>query len=707
MLFVRDVIRLPNKRMRRIVGIVGEDAILFDLDSAKTCLDRSPLAELVGGVNRGKIKLVGDHDAGQGKGHAVSKAQRKRSEELYTVIAEILREGAPVFDKAQRSHLVSAAAKRNNLDGRTIHTALHRFWKGGMVVSAMAPSFDRCGGAGKPRCRIKRLGREGPKNAPAAPPLTERILAAFEQGTRRYYRNNSNNSRAQAFRLICDDLLTECIFDPNTGAPITFVKHDPGSRALPTERQYRYWYQKQNRTASDIEARMPSAKFQQRHRAKLSYAAEGNENIGGRYIIDSTPLDLNLISRLNASTFISTPTLYLVTDELTGFISGFSLSMEDASWAAAGLALLNAVEDKVSLCARNGICIADQDWPVQDLVAMQLLYDKGEAKGTKAEAFVLKSSLIVQNTAPWRGDLKGIGEQRFDLVNEALRGYVPGYRVKKSGKRGEDDPRRAAILTLPDAVRIIIHAILFLNSCEIPIFRRSRAMIEDDVPPIPIEMWNWAMRTGRTALMRRTYEEMMIALLPTDTATITQQGLQFEGLCYTCETAIRDKWFEHVVTPARTRKLVISYHPWLTDVIYVHHNAAPTLEVAVLTPHSERFAGLSFAELKQLKEYERGNKRNRAESQAVNHASFRNHVKHIVDQAASRRLYALRQGELKGARDARHTEREFERDDFRHSLLQQADAGSEHMSRYATSDPLQAQDDDLGEDGAIFSPPPN
>ena len=707
MLFVRDVIRLPDKGMRRIVGMVDEDAILFDLGSAKTRLDRSTLAELVRGVNRGKVTLVGDYDSKMATAHFLSVAQRERAEKLYVVIAEILREGAIIFDKAQRGHLVSCAAKRHKLDGRTIHTALHRFWKGGMVLEAMVPGFNRCGGAGKQRSGTAQLGRGGPRNARAAPRLTKEILIAFEQGTRRYYRNNSKNSRAQAFRLILDDLLTECIFDPETGAPITFVRHDAKSRHLPTERQYRYWYQKQNRAASDAEVRTKSPKFQQRHRPKLSYAAEGNENIGGRYVIDSTPLDLNLVSRVNAATFISTPTLYLVTDELTGLIAGFSLSMEDASWAAAGLALLNAVEDKVSLCAGHGICISEQDWPVHDLIAMQLLYDKGEAKGAMAEAFVLKSSLTVQNTASGRGDLKGIVEQRFDLVNEALRGFVPGYRDKKSGQRGEEDPRREAILTLPDAMRVIVHTILFLNNCEIPTFRRSRAMIEDDVPPIPMEMWNWAMRTGRTALMRRTYEEMMVALLPTGTATITQQGLQFDGLCYTCETAITDKWFEHVVAPARARKLVVSYHPWVTDVIYVHHKSAPVPEVATLTPHSERFAGLSFAELKQVREFERGNKRNRSESQTVNHASFRNQVQQIVDQAASRRFYRLRDGELKGARDARHSDREFERDDFRHSLLQQAQVGLEHLADKADPAWQHVPQDDLGEGGALFSRSPD
>jgi hypothetical protein len=156
----------------------------------------------------------------------------------------------------------------------------------------------------------------------------------------------------------------------------------------------------------------------------------------------------------------------------------------------------------------------------------------------------------------------------------------------------------------------------------------------------------------------------------------------------------------------RRRERVNLWSPTI-HVIYVHHKSAPVPEVATLTPHSERFAGLSFAELKQVREFERGNTRNRSESQTVNHASFRNQVNQIVDQAASRRFYRLRDGELKGARDARHNDREFERDDFRHSLLQQAQVGLELRADKADPAWQHVPQDDLGEGGALFSPSPN
>jgi putative transposase len=701
MLYVRDVIR-TGAQWARIIGIADDQAILFDLGANKTSLSAVPLTTLLSSWKSGKAVHETAHGYDRQPNPRASEKQIERAVKLHGVVVGLLAQGAQVFDSAMRGHLVATAAKDYELSPATIHGALYRYWKFGLTLEALFPKFDRCGGRGRERGGEGPLGRKGPDNAPRAPRLTETTLTAFAKGTNRYYRDNPRNSLAEAYRLICDDLLTECVFDPVTRAPVTFIRHGADQITLPTLRQYRHWYGKQDRATADKRKRMPEPKYEARYRPKLSFAGQDNENAGGRYIIDSTPLDLNLISRINATTFLSTATLYLVTDEFTGFITGFSLSLEDASWTAAGLALLNAVDDKVAYCADMGIEIGEEDWPVADLIAMRLLYDKGEAKGHLATQFGLKSSLTIENTASYRGDLKGIGEQRFDLINEALRGRVPGYRVKNSGERGEKDPRLDAILTLPDAIRVIIHTIIFLNKHEIRDFRRSRAMIEDGVPPIPLEMWKWAIRTGRSALARRAYDDLAIALLPMEQATITQFGLSFKGLNYTCETAERENWFENVTSPARLRKRSISFHPWLVDFIYIHDAEGGAAELAALTQHSARYAGLSFAELERLNEIERGKSRNRQIDQVHNHASFSNNIRQIVRMAQQRRTSRLRPRDLVGARDGRHAERELEREDVRDDLTYLAHAHAQHedFSQPRPTAPKLLPGADLGE-GAL------
>lgn len=707
MLYVRDIVRLPGKRLMRIIGHIGDDAVLFDLAASKTVCERHNIADLARAVDRGKCVLVTGDEHNRTCRLVLTEKRSERASILLKAIMPVLSAGPKAFDQAARGHLISSAAKVSGLSATTLRKSLFRYWKWGMTMEALLPDFDRCGGAGQERAGTGPLGRKGPPNAPPAPRITPAILEAFEKGTNRYYRNNPRNTLAEAYRLICDDIQTECIFDPATGAPLTFLRHGADTRPVPTIRQYRYWYKRQKRSKDDTKARMPESKYAQRHRAMLSYAAQDNHYIGGRYVIDSTPLDLNLVSRVNDSIFLGTPTLYFVVDEFTAFIGGFALSHEDASWTAAGLAMLNAVEDKVSFCAQYGIEIGNDDWPVADLIAMRLLFDRGEAKGKLADAFGRKSSIIIENTTPCRGDLKGIGEQRFDLVNDALRGMVPGYRAGKAKERGEKDVRCDASLNLVAAVRVIIHTILFLNSREVPEFRQSRAMIKDGIAPIPLDMWNWARDSGRSALVRRSYADMVVALMPTGSATITQQGLAFEGLYYTCETAEQAGWFECLSSPARLRKRTVSYHPWLVDIIYVHDPDKAEPEVAVLTPHSSRYAGLSFAELEKMKLYERGNARNRQNEQILKHANFSNNVGQIVSEANERRLHRLKQKDLKGARAAKSAEREFDREEHRDVLRATAASMSARTDKQsAKSCATPTFDCDLGE-GGLTSPPKN
>ena len=53
MLYVRDIVRLPGKRLMRIIGHIADDAVLFDLNAAKTVCERHNIADLARAVDRG------------------------------------------------------------------------------------------------------------------------------------------------------------------------------------------------------------------------------------------------------------------------------------------------------------------------------------------------------------------------------------------------------------------------------------------------------------------------------------------------------------------------------------------------------------------------------------------------------------------------------------------------------------------------------
>ncbi|MBZ6377099.1 hypothetical protein B5C34_06640 [Pacificimonas flava] len=504
---------------------------------------------------------------------------------------------------------------------------------------------------------------------PRASRIDSEIEAVFESCTNRYYRKNRHISLRDTYNRAVEKLCTSCVFDDDTGAPITFILDE--TIAIPTFRQFSYWYGKQKRAKSDAQARLGDAKFALRSRARLSFAAQDNENAGGRYVIDSTKLDVNLVARHDRRVFIGTPVLYVVVDEFTGLIIGFSVSLEEASWLAAGLAILNCLEDKSDFCRRHSIEIDACVWATGGMMPMRFLFDRGEARGDLASGFVAKSGIIVENTGAWRADLKGVCEKRFDLINCALRSELPGARDKDSGKRGERDPREKAVLNLDEIVRILVFAIIHLNGRELTDFRQTRAMIADGVPPISSAMWEWAVATGRSALQRFEPDELAVALMPMETGTITAQGVRFKGLYYTGDRAEAENWFAMADAPGFIRHLSLSYHPLLADAVYLHIPGEKKALQAVLTPYSQSWSGMSFDEIEATRRAKRISANGRQLDQIEKRADFRNQVQHVLDEAARERLGNLRPRDLKDARTNKALEREDRRLEARREMRSQ------------------------------------
>jgi len=693
MLFVRDVVRIGRKSPpQRVVGLFCDRAFLFDLAADQTLIIEHSLAALTHALEKGRAEQLDGHEFNAPPIATPTHAQQQRAEQRLKLIVSLVGSGEEIFDRAQRSRLVALAAREAGVCGKTVHSALKRYWRGGMTIYALMPQFQNCGGPGQQKTATGPLGRKPNRGIKRAPALTDEMRDAFKRSCNRYYKKNRHVTLRDTYHHALELLCTRCVYDQETGAPVTFVVDQ--NMVAPSWRQFHYWYLKQKRAKSDAKARLGATKFALRSRARTSYAAQDNNNAGGRFVIDSTKLDVNCVSRSSRSTFVGTLVLYIVVDEFTAMIAGFWLSLEEASWNSAAMAILNCVEDKVEFARAHGIEIEPSRWPVGGMMPLRLLFDRGEAKGDLASGFVVKAGQIVENTAPYRGDLKGVDEKRFDLINVAFRGEVPGARDKESGKRGEDDPRKEAILNLDEIIRLVLLCILYLNDKEIPTFRRSRAMIADQVPPIPSAMWRWCLNTGRVALQRADPAELAISLMPTGKAKLTAQGLRFRGLFYTCERAEIEGWFEAVDAPGFVRQLQLSYHPWLVDTIYLHLPGEARPERAILTQFSQPFAGLSFDEVAAIRCEGRAASQERQLDQVALRADFRNQVHAIVAQASRERLADLRPRDLQNARLAKAAEREERRDKAREEMRQQNIQQEPARPAPRSLPPL---DDDLGE----------
>ena len=99
-----------------------------------------------------------------------------------------------------------------------------------------------------------------------------------------------------------------------------------------------------------------------------------------------------------------------------------------------------------------------------------------------------------------------------------------------------------------------------------------------------------------------------MSLLPTETGTITQTGLSFRGCYYACRDAIALGLFVKAGSKGAIT-VTVTFDSRLVDTIHMHHpdNNGQVFECN-LTSASERFRGLSLAEVLTLQAVEKSMK---------------------------------------------------------------------------------------------------
>ncbi len=97
------------------------------------------------------------------------------------------------------------------------------------------------------------------------------------------------------------------------------------------------------------------------------------------------------------------------------------------------MALLNATTNKKVFCEKYGIHITEDCWPAAHLPEV-ILGDRGELEGFNVNHLIQGLNVTVENNPAYRPDWKGIVEKLFDISQEKIRPFLPGYVAKDWGK---------------------------------------------------------------------------------------------------------------------------------------------------------------------------------------------------------------------------------------------------------------------------------
>jgi len=663
----------------RVVFGQGEHVILFRLSETSTSFwqaDQDYLRKLQG---KGIIEVEVTRTEGPKPDPLRTKVQIARRDEAWELIEPLVRMAPQIYNKRVRVDAIRERAKkacrdlvqsgtvdrRNEKTGlkdgsaeRKIQNLLRRYWCRGMTPDALIPDYDKVGGPGlkkvyKGNGQKRSFGKDREVCR-----ITPEIEAVFKRMTDQYYSGKQRGSLRKCFEQARGCLADEQL-SKGMGLKLRTKQAEWTDKvALPTYRQYLYWYKKANRSARDEVGKLGQSSFDMGKRARFGSSLQNLFGVGSRFEIDATLLDIGCVSKFDRKSYVGRPTLYVVIDVYSRMIVGLYVGFENPSWHTFGMALRNVAEDKVDYCARFGVHIEPEEWPVRNVMPARILADRGEGEGYKASELVTKTGIKIENTAGYRGDMKGTVERRFGLINDFLRLILPGVVTGDHMKRGDEDYRRRAKVNIDEVTRAIIRAVLLHNNSNIlKGFRQPKEMVASKINSIPRDMWHWALKSGHSELKGFSPGELDLALLQSDYATPEKKGLRFQGMHYKSLEHYEDG-YAHKIGAAHRQ--LVSWDMSSTSVIW-RHRPDGTVEECTLLEDYAAYAGMSFSEAHKLR-IEQNERHAKAEIAAS--LAFREATKAIeadLKEAEFENPQSLLPSSIARAAGSRKTEVEIER----------------------------------------------
>ncbi|AOY75001.1 Mu transposase C-terminal domain-containing protein [Clostridium formicaceticum] len=545
MFLVNDLFELyvdNNKRCERILWISPENNFCFTIDmlSESLNINTRQLFDLEELIKNGLAKIIEDDFITRLKPEDIINERNKQiRDKAFNAVKEIINViGEPdIFDEKKRFKVIKETQRKLNISNATLYKYLKNYWKGGQIKDALLPRYDNCGGKDKEKTFSIKTGRKtyeaqitGQNNGVI---IDEEIKKVFTISISRYYHNTKEISLRKTYELMIKDFFTEYI----GGSKV--VNH---YQVIPTYKQFWYWFKKNYSSETTIKSRKGEKKFASDYKGLNSNTKIEAFSPGFRYQVDSTIADVFLVSRIDRTSVIGRPVVYLAVDVFSRLITGVHIALEGPSWEGASSLIYNCYENKVDFCNKYGIQITDDDWPARGLPEV-IIADRGELVGPLGEKLVVDLGISLENTPSYRGDAKGIVEQNFRILNSNIRDWSPGAVKKEFRERGERDYRLDAKLDIYQFSKIIIHSILHRNKCLIKDYVLEQEMINDRISAIPVELWSWGLKNKTGSLRSVPLDLLRLKLMKSGRATITERGIKFKNVLYSTSIAEGEGWY--------------------------------------------------------------------------------------------------------------------------------------------------------------------
>lgn len=502
-------------------------------------------------------------------------------------------EGFQIYISKYRGNIINEVIEKYSISYNSVKKYLICYWKAGKTKMGLIPQFYLCGGRGKNKeilnSNVTR-GRQRIKDGKGIN-IDEKVKVCFKKGINKYYNTNKQNSIKTAYELTIRD----------------YLKDNPKDN-IPSLGQFYYWFQKltENNKRVEVSKRYGDRIFHQKNRGIVgSSLMDGDLGPASLYQVDSTILDLYIVSSLNRNLIVGRPTLYLILDVYSHMIVSINVTLEPFnSYVGVMGVLINAMSDKQSFCAKYGVMIEKKDWSVS-CVPSRILSDRGELLSKYIEGAISNIGILIQNTQPYRGDEKGIVESAFKQIHSQMKPFVEGYVENGVNRvsRGSVDYRTKANLTLDEVTKIVIKCVLFYNNHHVISSHIDEITIEESIPKIPSKIWEFGIKKKKGLLRVLDEDIIKLNLLPIAECLVTAKGVFFKKLYFVSKFTLKDGWYEKSRTKGSFR-VKVSYDPRDLSQIYYIKDEGKSFDRLVLVDYMDKYKNLCEEELKVVMEYE-------------------------------------------------------------------------------------------------------
>ncbi|MGG4546409.1 Mu transposase C-terminal domain-containing protein [Rossellomorea marisflavi] len=638
MIFYNQVYQYTDKEEKnriRIIDIDNPIVYFVELYGDTSMPKKVVLSDMEAEVQSGLLIPIPDPFAKSYDDKDLTKKQiQKRDEDWKIVSAGWDEYKETLLSKKDRDAAFEQIAQQHGITKIKIKRIFTRFWLRGLNKNALLPDYMYSGGKGKERklSADAKVGR--PRKYTSTKQginITTDVKKQFDFVVNKYYRKKEQLSLTDTYEFLLREFYSDKYYE---GDELKYKIWDDSR--IPTYHQFYYWFKKLEDPQLDFQLRHSQKEFELKHRPILSNSTLETDGPGTRFQIDATIADVYLVSSFDRNLIIGRPIVYGVIDVYSRLLTGIYVGLEGPSWVGAMMALDNMVTDKVAFCATYDIEIDESQWPAHHLPEI-IIADRGEFEGYSVESLINNFNLKIENTSPYRGDLKGIIERQFRTINGKIKRKTPGAIQKEYRERGDRDYRLVASLNLEEFTKIVIHLVLHHNQKIIEKYPLEKEMIVEQLTATPINLWNWGIANKKGRLQTVSNQIILrLNLLPKGRARITRTGIKFKGLAYGSEKALNEQWYLKM----KNQSIEVVFDPRSMNQIYIPHSDGQNFDICYLLDTSEQYKGDFLEEIEYYQQLLQETKRQETNKQVESTVNTDAAIESIIKQATKQKKEA-------------------------------------------------------------------